>query len=155
MTPTPIRFASWPSHPPLSWPWWKAIAEWFVWRGWFYDCRTYWRRARYGWAPRDVWSLDHYLNGVLGGSLRHLAETNHGVPGGYLSDPNGDCTDADFERWKGDLRRWADAFRRATDELSEIHGEDHDAWSADEAARTAAVHVALKEMEPWWEALWD
>jgi hypothetical protein len=36
------------------------------------DIRTLYRRARHGWAPRDVWSLDHYLNRVLAGSLEHL-----------------------------------------------------------------------------------
>lgn len=37
-------------------------------------------RARRGWAPRDVWSLDQHLCHVTGGMLRHLAKTTHAWP---------------------------------------------------------------------------
>lgn len=37
-------------------------------------------RARRGWAPRDVWALDHHLCQVLAGMLDHLATTGHGWP---------------------------------------------------------------------------
>jgi hypothetical protein len=96
------------------------------------DIRTLYRRARHGWAPRDVWSLDHYLNRELAGSLEHLAETTHGAPVGYpylaphihdgdsmrpyrhSDDPNDVVTD--HERWVIDLRRWAVCFRQAADD---------------------------------------
>ncbi|HET7385584.1 MAG TPA: hypothetical protein VFJ19_02860 [Nocardioidaceae bacterium] len=39
-------------------------------------------RTRRGWAPRDVWSLDHHLCAMTGAMLAHLAEETHGWPEG-------------------------------------------------------------------------
>lgn len=39
-------------------------------------------RVRQGWAPRDVWSLDHHLCSTTGAMLAHLAEETHGWPEG-------------------------------------------------------------------------
>lgn len=119
---------------------------WWVW-GWTRDVRTYWHRARYGWAPRDVWSLDTYLDGVLGGALARLGRDVCSYP----SDYPGGC-----EQWEADLNRWAVAFQRvAADDYYEIHGRDFAAWNADEAAREKARNEALAEMLPWWGALWN
>jgi hypothetical protein len=43
--------------------------------------REFLQRGQQGWAPSDTWSLDHYLAGVMGASLVHLAEHSHGWPG--------------------------------------------------------------------------
>ena len=139
------------------------------------DIRTLYRRARHGWAPRDVWSLDHYLNRVLAGSLEHLAETTHGAPVGYpylvphirdgesmrpyrhTDDPNDVVTD--HERWVIDLRRWAVSFRQAADD-SDIFEDgarfvSTESQLAEMQRRSDALRQALVEMTPWWEALWD
>lgn len=154
----PIKFSSFGGYRPFCVSWWKDL-----WRtmttGWIYDVRTYWHRARYGWAPKDTCSLDHYLNGVLGGALRHLADHSYGCPFGYPHPEkhlNDDDCDESFDLWVGDLRKWATAFENASrDDYYEVHGSNYAAWHADEKARLEAVHQALKDMEPWWDALWD
>lgn len=152
----PIRFRSSGGYRRFCDLWWR---DWFRWLtvGWLRDIRAYWHRARYGWAPCDTWSLDYYINGVLGGALEHLAEHSCGAPCGYPDpapttwEPPTDC-----DQWQADLRRWAKAFQDAArDDYYEIHGENFDAWHADEDARRVALHAALKEIEPWWDALWD
>jgi hypothetical protein len=151
----PIRLFHPGGYRRFCWPWWKGWFE-FLTTGWFYDLKTYWHRARHGWAPRDTWSLDMYLDGVLAGALAHLADSSHGVPAGYPGVDVDSDVDIAFGHWTADLRRWAKAFEDAArDDYYEIHGRNYDAWHADEKARLAAVHQALKEMEPWWDALWD
>jgi hypothetical protein len=139
------------------------------------DARTLYLRARYGWAPRDVWSLDHYLNRVLAGALERLANTTHGTPVGYPyqvphirdgesmrpyrdhDDPNDVITD--HAVWQADLRRWAIVFREAADD-SDIF-QDGSPFATSESQlvemqrRSDAVRQALAEITPWWEALWD
>src|SRR5690242_439924 len=121
----PIEFCSFGGYRPFCESWWSDLLRWTIgvswmasynrhdgqrwfrtlsWRrpGWYVDLYTYWHRARYGWAPRDVWSLDHHLNRVLAGALEHLANTNHGAPVGYGSvDGEGET---DFTKWDTDLR---------------------------------------------------
>jgi len=150
----PIPFWSFGVYRRFCWPWWKDLGD-HVLRGWWWDARAYWHRARYGWAPRDTSSFDSYLSGVLGGALLHLAETGYGTPCGY---PNvsleGFDPPTDHEQWTADLRRWALVFQRhAADDYYEIHGTNYDAWHADEKARSDELHQTLREMEPWWEAL--
>lgn len=154
----PIKFWSFGGYRMFCSYWWKDLFACGTWRLW-YDVKTYWHRARYGWAPRDTWNLDHYLARVMAGSLRHLAETTHGAPGGYPHVNPADAPnypDTDFAKWDADLRRWADVFEAyATDDYFEIHGRDYQAWQADEMRRLKAVQDALVEMAPWWGALWD
>lgn len=150
--------------------WWQTL---HVRRpGWVGDCATYWHRARYGWAPRDTWNLNNYLNDVLAGSLKHLAEKTHGTPNGYPHrtitpttplDEHG-SPDTDHEQWVYDLRRWARAFEDAE------WWEDHDIdfppyqnndpdWVKKQQAVdeffSKRVEKALCEMAPWWRSLWD
>ena len=121
---------------------WRTITY-----GWMLDVRDYWHRARHGWADRDTWELDVHLARVMGGSLAHLAECSNGSPGGYTHHGNAmpiDDDDTDHDAWRADLRRWSDAMTQyATDDS---HRRDDG---------NEALHVALKEMEPWFEALWD
>ena len=53
-----------------------------------------WHRARYGWSPRDTWSLDDYLCRVAAESLTHLRDNAHGHPGGTTP-----------EKWAAQLTR--------------------------------------------------
>jgi hypothetical protein len=141
---------------------------------WF-DARTLYLRARYGWAPRDVWSLDQYLNRVLAGSLERLAETTPGTPCGYPygslhvrdgsglrpyrneDHPNDVVTD--HEQWQTDLKRWATAFRQILNDDDVFTDDSPFQTSAERQAeldrRRDALHQALAEMTPWWDALWD
>ena len=149
----PIKFCSFGGYRMFSVPWWKDLGQWIT-RGWLRDIKTYWHRARYGWAPRDTWSLDHYVSGVLGGALAHLAKHKNGTPSGYpCLDPQ--CH-TDHDRWVADLQRWAEAFAAyARDDYYELHGTDYKAWHADEKRRQENMEQALKEMTPWFTALWD
>ena len=161
MNKYPIPFCSFGGYRRFCRSWWKDLWRW-VSHGWFSDLYAYWHRARYGWASRDTWSLDHYLAGVLAGSLWHLGEHSHGAPGGY---PQREATfdveskwlgETNFALWEADLKRWSQAFADFNrDDYYELHGTNYTAWHADEERRGAAMHAALVEMEPWFEALWD
>jgi hypothetical protein len=136
-------------------PWWRFAA--LRRPGWAADIYTYWHRARYGWAPKDTWSLDHYLNGVLAGSLVHLADHSYGTPAGYPTLELTEATDAtDHVKWEADLKRWARAFSEDPDDVDIYDASDGyvKQW-AEEKRRRDAIHQALREMEPWWDALWD
>lgn len=154
----PIKFCSFGGYRRFCKAWWKDLFWWLT-RGWAYDIQNYWLRARYGWAPRDTWSLDDYISGVLGGALEHLAANTHGTPPCYPRISHADCTpdcEPDHAQWEADLRRWAAAFRAySTHDYYEKHGKDYKSWHEDEIARYKAVQQALREIEPWFGALWD
>jgi hypothetical protein len=131
--------------------WWQTL----TWRrpGWVVDIHTYWHRARYGWAPRDTWGLDGYLNGVLAGSLSHLAENTHGTPAGYPSLT--EWGETDHQMWSDDLKRWSKAFSEDPEDVDIYDKPDYTLHNAEEKRRRDAIHQTLKEIEPWWDALWD
>ena len=57
---------------------------------------------------------------------------------------------------RGDLRRWATAFAEDPDDVDIYDRENGYArHNAEETRRRTNLHTALKELEPWWEALWD
>lgn len=170
-----IPFCSFGGAKPFCSWWWKDLL-WYVvglklpgthtsydewrwdnwhWRrpGWVGDVYYYWHRARYGWSPKDTWSLDSYLNGVLSGSLEHLAEHSHGAPCGYGNPKPGD--DTNFEQWDADLRRWATAFGEDPEDVEIYDRPNYVKQRAEEQRRRDAIHAALRELEPWWDALWD
>lgn len=125
------------------------------------DIYNVWHRARYGYAPRDTWNLDSYLNGVLAGSLEYLALTKRGSPAGYPNVNPADsleCEDGgtNHEEWTADLNRWAHAFSEDPNDVSIYDRHDgYEKQRAEEDRRRNNIHKALKEIEPWWEALWD
>ena len=58
---------------------------------WYRKTRTFITRGRKGWAPRDIWSLDHYLTrvigdefawaaGLIGDTVLELDRTSHSYP---------------------------------------------------------------------------
>ena len=150
----PIPFGSFGGYRRFCIYWWGDLWRWIS-GGWWRDLVAFWHRARYGWAPRDCWNLDHYLACVLGGTLCHLAAHTDSAPVGY---PQQEPTDAKtaFEQWEADLTRWGHALAAyARDDYYEIHGNDYEAWRKDEEARLAAVQAALRELEPWFAFLWD
>jgi hypothetical protein len=58
----------------------------------YLDCVAFLQRGRRGFADRDLWGLDHFLDGVLAGVLREMAGTvQHGPV-----DPDGLDTRADY-----------------------------------------------------------
>lgn len=158
-----IRFSSFGGYQTFSSYWWKELL-WYViglhisdYRakcmmsipGWMQDIYTFYHRGRYGWAPRDTWSLDGYLNHVLAGTLEYLAEHSHGSAYPLTDeDPNG-------ERWPADLRRWAHAFSEDPQEVDIYDAPDYTQHRAEEIRRRQNLHTALKEIEPVWESLWD
>ena len=164
-TRKPIPYCSFGGFRPFSSYWWKDVRRYIV-RGWWYDLHAYWHRARYGWAPRDVWSLDNYLNDVLGATLEHLANTTNGTPAGYpFINPkmkkNGEPK-TNHKMWEHDLKRWGRAFDDLNwwDENDHHFPRDNDPnWYAkyravDEFFSNRA-QKALKQMAPWWRGLWD
>lgn len=167
----PIPFCSFVSYRPFTQSWWCDLL-WYAtgvstshsyafgdgrirWRtpGWYSDLYTYWHRARYGWAPRDTWSLDGHLNHVLAGTLEYLADHTHGCPQGYfdVTKPDDEC-----HKWNTDLRRWAQAFSEEPNDVT-IYDRNNKyvQQRAEEDRRRQNIHTALKEIEPVWEGLWD
>ena len=167
----PIPFCSFGSYRPLTRFWWGDLL-WYAtgvsishlyafgdgrtrWRkaGWYSDLHTYWHRARYGWAPRDTWSLDGHLNDVLAGTLEYLADHTHGCPQSYVvaAKPYDECRE-----WNTDLRRWAHAFSEDPNDVAiNDRSQNYTQQRAEEERRRQNIHVALKEIEPVWESLWD
>lgn len=179
----PIKFCSLGGYVPFCDRWWADLSWWFTgfhwntsyrelgfWKqfslgrpGWAADIHNYWCRARYGWAPRDTWSLDHYLNNVLAGSLWHLADNKNGTPAGYPTiggKPQEEMTDDEWEThhemWIADLKRWSTAFREAADGCDIYDAADgYVRHNAEEKRIRENLNLALKELIVWWEALWS
>jgi len=168
-----IQFSSFVGYRRFTRYWWNDILRYmtglsvysYQWSfqlyapGWCKDIYTYWHRARYGWAPRDTFNLDGYLNQVLAGSLEYFAEHTEGCPHSYIVN-NKDNFDAACSQWETDLRRWAQAFSK---DPSDVYIEDNKdssvpiylQHSAEEQRRRNNLHQALKEIEPVWESLWE
>jgi len=159
-----IRFSSFGGCRRFSSYWWKDVL-WYTtglhlsdalpitWSspGWCQDIYTFYHRGRYGWAPRDTWSLDIYLNRVLAGSLTHLAEHTYGCPSEYF---DASATGNECHRWDAELRRWALAFREDPQDVDIYdHDNNYAAHCAEEERRSTNLHRALKEIEPMWESL--
>lgn len=158
-----IPFCSFGGYRPFTSYWWSQLWRYLI-RGWYQDIYTYWHRARYGWAPRDTWNLDHSLNRVLAGTLTHLAEHCNGAPAGYPRLKNRNHDKTDFKRWEYDLKRWGRAFEDLNWwEENDIYfpRDDNDPnWYQNklmpvEQFFAKRAEKALKEMAPWWQALWD
>lgn len=167
----PIPFCSFGGSQPLTRWWWCDLLSYTTgisishcyaygdgrvrWRTprWCRDLYTYWHRARYGWAPRDTWSLDGHLNDVLAGTLEYLADHTHGCPSVYYA---GDQHDAPCHKWNAKLRQWAHAFSEDPNDVNINDRENQYAQQkAEENRRRVNIHTALKELEPNWEHLWD
>lgn len=156
--------------------WWADLGRWVT-HYWWQDLYTFYHRGRYGWAPRDTWSLDQYLTGVLSGSLSHLADTSHGTPSSYpyisprvrvagtdvlrLFDPTTDAWDdvvCDHDQWKADLRRWAQAHHDLTTKWDDYPGydaDDYTAMNAECARRERVAKDARRDLLVWWSSLWS
>jgi len=164
----PIEFCSLGGYHWFSSYWWKDLLSYPFYDFWR-DCRTFYLRGRYGWAPRDTWNLESHLARTFAGTLNHLADHTHGVPGDYpggtgLNNGNEDPNyDTAFANWQTDLRRWAGAF----DNYYDWHqnGRDmsynvRDKSSMKELIRkekaiTNDITKTFKEIGPWFRALWD
>ena len=137
--------------------------------GWMRDIHCFWHRGRYGWCHRDTWSLDNYLNRVLAGALEHLAQHSQGVPAGFpegadtwvpprsaeVSGTGSDDVDARFALWQATLREWAKVFSEDPQDVAIFDRPDYTKHRAEEDRRREALHKALKEIEVYYEALWD
>ena len=131
--------------------WWQRLLAYPFTQFWR-DLYQAYHRMRYGWAPRDVWNLDHYLDRVLADTLDHLADSSHGTPANYPHKQRFASTDieADHDQWKRDLRRWSAVFRAChTGQEQEWSG-----WQQRESNEERRTRV-LVEMSYWWSGLWE
>ena len=169
-----LRYMTGISYDRHSWEWWehvpvprigpslRAFFTSWSWKmpGWVSDIYTCWHRGRYGWAPRDTWSLDDYLDRVIGQSLLRLAQDSHGSPHGYphkfLADDGTTMAQGDYARWVTDLTRWGNAFLAQAEGIGvkDHNWNWHDAYAEETRLRNAR-NAALAEMIPWWDALWN
>lgn len=110
------------------------------------------QRGIRGYSDRDLWSLDHYLSGVLAKSLIQLADTTHGHPCRATEEradgagPNcEDCKCA--ELWDAELRENAEKFRL-------MQADD---WADSESLKKLdkTSQEALLWLSTWYGYLWD
>lgn len=94
----------------------SAIAEWQRKLKWFYQ------RGKRGYADRDVWSLDNYLNSWMPQAIRDLRDQDHGHPAGICDcekDNWGLCSISikdgcnGQEKWHSILNEIAEGFESA------------------------------------------
>jgi hypothetical protein len=133
------------------------------WKFLFRRARGFFTRGYRGWADYDTWGLDHYLAGVLAGSLRHLAKHKQGCPS-VLYEQWGDKA---FDIWRDQLLAWADWFEwyyLDEDGTSEVTG-----WidpTVSEEEKRKRIDTYMKKMEKFlteivpdfakhWGDLWD
>lgn len=96
------------------------------------------QRGRRGWADEDVWNLDHYLSGVIAGTLKHLADTSHSYPLQY----------GDFDSWRTTLLVMAGVFAK----YHSGEQENHFPWDVGCFELTEGDWDCMGRIFP---ALWD
>jgi hypothetical protein len=157
------------------------VRRWFRWSEWRWQYRRFvgfFQRGWRGWADHDVWGLDHYISGVLMHSLRHLANTTHGMPiefterRGYSYDPEtgvetpGDNAAA-FEDWRAWLlakANWFEWYHYDEDGTSDDKGWIKNGLSEEEIKFRIDAHMkkmkqfhdeVLPDFVKYWGNLWD
>jgi hypothetical protein len=92
---------------------WYTLAYWAVRRGIrhvyefpsdaYYNVKWFFQRGIRGWANRDTWSIDYYLNTWMPDALRHMKAHKHGVSFAFFPegpeyiDESGNPTDEAFK----------------------------------------------------------
>ena len=137
--------------------WWQRLLAYPFAQFWR-DLYQAYHRMRYGWAPRDVWNLDGYLDRVLADTLLHLANTTGGSPSGYPFKKNPPLDDdgspiTDHEQWTKDLIRWSNVFDECA-AANDIALSSSTGWQQRETFTERRTRV-LNEMSYWWDGLWD
>lgn len=111
-------------------------------RGMYYTVLSIVQRARRGWADTDVYDLDHYLADVIAGTLRRLADTDHGWP---QSDEY-----PTYESFVNDLRKMADAFE-LWNKLDDIETDEY--WEPREkGGKLVCRFKSIEEQRAHWDA---
>lgn len=103
----------------------------------FEKLRRFVQRGRFGLAPSDAWSFDHYLSGVIAKGVGRLRRANP-----ETGEPNG---------WPG---YWAMTFEEWKDTLGAIergfrHYHEHEEWDHPD------VQLAMTLFAKWFPHLWD
>lgn len=112
--------------------------------------KAFWQRGRRGWADRDTWNLDHYISGILAGSLLHLVNTTHGNPcraTKWEDCGSKGCSLNCAELWDKELRENAEKFKLMYE----------DEWGTVEELQKLeqTSKEALEWLSRWYGALWD
>lgn len=82
----------------FCWRWWKHVAELpqLLWM----DIRDAYLRARYGWAPCDIWDLCSYHCALTIGLLEEYSKNHDGHPSGMTPEEYQDKIDTALMGWK-------------------------------------------------------
>ena len=94
-------------------------------------------RAKYGWAPSDVWNVDTYISEVLSGMVDHLAVRGQSLP--MTVDPL--TWDGILAEMSNGFHGWAKHFECDTTE------EEEQAYKN--------VQNSLRLLTEWFSELWD
>ncbi len=153
-------------------PWWqkapRRLYYWTrrqcSWSEWKYRGRRvigFFIRGWRGWATHDTWGLDHYLSGVLAGSLRYLAYHHHGVPGDFVErhlripgDTDSldiDAADYEWTQWLLDKAQHFDWYYRDEDGTSDELGWIRPDLSKEELSRR--IHAHTEKMEKFYNVI--
>lgn len=141
----------------LTHPW-----KWFshLWS----NCHNAYLRARYGWAPVDVWNWDQWFTTIVPQMFRYLSKNAMAYPGRYpFATPDrwevwllkiADLIEASNEDWVDKNNEYYDAFHNNIDDK-----EIYEKYAArnDELNKLAHEHIkeALNEIGEYFYYIWD
>lgn len=99
------------------------------------------QRGERGWSDRDVWGLDHYLSGIMIGSIGHLRDLNHGFPANLTEG-----------EWRDILDAMIDGFQASRD-IIEMNYDPKDRPEYD--ALHARFENGMDLLKEYFFGLWD
>lgn len=124
----------------------------------YWPVRTTYERLTRGWARRDVWSIDGYLDRIIPEMLECLRDQGHGYPSEFSEEPYGDGTGV--ERWNEILNTMIRGFRAHAEACNMDYLEDGERWEAEihmprEEALQKEFKKGMKLFVKYYSHLWD
>lgn len=110
------------------------------------------QRVKQGYSSGDVWSFDHYLNGVIIGGVTELRKNLHGYPAELLPDPFDNSSKEDSDNalalWAAILTGIIEGFE-AAQAIVDLPGPE------DREAVEAAFDLGFDLFHAYYLSLWD
>lgn len=147
----------------FNWPWWKHYLDI---RTYWYVARTFCQRGLYGWAERDVWSIDLYLSNVIPEMLDHYLSTSHSMfyedadesfpKGEWWTEEEGQHMRNALQK-RSDVKRVIDAFRADANECVSMmcdHETDREKKRAHAEYWLSERQWSFTWLQEHWSGLW-
>jgi hypothetical protein len=117
------------------------------------DIIAFWQRGRRGYADRDAWAIDFYLDSFMPDLLRTMVDRKKGGGWTYPGDAKDPRADT-FKHWKKTVQAMAKGFEasRAMDDIEYKSVRDHrKKWKALDKKRKQGMELFVK----YYHHLWD